>query len=165
MDTAMNKFAVIIPAFNEADVIRRKIENSLALDYPADKLQIMVIDDERTLRESCRTFLPCHHTRVVRRATRLCRSRPAVRPNRARDSPRNAPRKAGCRESCTPGLEEGSWESAPLKWSNSPAAHPTPVTTRSRRAFGRLWVISCCCQLAIVRNIQPLTDDLYCPPD
>lgn len=36
---------MIIPTFNEEDVIRRKVENSLALDYPKDKLEILVIDD------------------------------------------------------------------------------------------------------------------------
>ena len=30
--------SLLIPAHNEADVIARKIENSLALDYPADRL-------------------------------------------------------------------------------------------------------------------------------
>lgn len=36
---------MIISAFNEADVIGRKIQNSLELDYPADRLQILVISD------------------------------------------------------------------------------------------------------------------------
>ncbi|MGE3999267.1 MAG: glycosyltransferase family 2 protein, partial [Planctomycetaceae bacterium] len=36
---------LIISAFNEADVIREKLENSLALDYPADRLEVMVISD------------------------------------------------------------------------------------------------------------------------
>jgi cellulose synthase/poly-beta-1,6-N-acetylglucosamine synthase-like glycosyltransferase len=36
---------LVISAFNEAQVIREKIENSLRLDYPADKLEIMVISD------------------------------------------------------------------------------------------------------------------------
>jgi len=37
---------LIISAYNEAGVIRKKIENSLALDYPREKLEIMVISDE-----------------------------------------------------------------------------------------------------------------------
>jgi cellulose synthase/poly-beta-1,6-N-acetylglucosamine synthase-like glycosyltransferase len=37
--------SLLIPAFNEAPVIERKIENSLALDYPADRLEIVVASD------------------------------------------------------------------------------------------------------------------------
>src|SRR5438045_1040722 len=36
---------VLIPAYNEADVIRRKLTNSLELTYPRDRLEILVIDD------------------------------------------------------------------------------------------------------------------------
>ncbi len=37
--------ALIVSAYNEEAVIRGKIENSLALDYPSDKLQIIVVSD------------------------------------------------------------------------------------------------------------------------
>src|SRR3954462_6063433 len=37
--------AVIIAAYNEEPVIARRIENLLALDYPKDKLQIVVTSD------------------------------------------------------------------------------------------------------------------------
>jgi len=37
--------SLIIAAYNESAVIGQKIENSLALDYPADKLEIMVVAD------------------------------------------------------------------------------------------------------------------------
>src|SRR3954447_619661 len=37
--------SLIVPAYNEAAVIERKIENSLALDYPMDKLEILVASD------------------------------------------------------------------------------------------------------------------------
>ena len=37
--------SLLIPAYNEADVIHRKIENSLAIDYPADLLEIVVASD------------------------------------------------------------------------------------------------------------------------
>jgi len=40
--------SLLIPAFNEAAVIREKIKNSLALDYPADKLEIVVASDGST---------------------------------------------------------------------------------------------------------------------
>ena len=36
---------LLIPAYNEADVIRVKLENSISLNYPSEKLQILVIDD------------------------------------------------------------------------------------------------------------------------
>ena len=37
--------SLIIAAFNEEDVIRKKLENCRELDYPADKLQLMVVAD------------------------------------------------------------------------------------------------------------------------
>ncbi|HMD50889.1 MAG TPA: glycosyltransferase family 2 protein [Bryobacteraceae bacterium] len=40
--------ALLIPAFNEARVIERKIRNALDLDYPQSKLQIVVASDGST---------------------------------------------------------------------------------------------------------------------
>ena len=40
--------AVIVAAHNEESVIARRVENLLALDYPADKLQIVVTSDAST---------------------------------------------------------------------------------------------------------------------
>jgi cellulose synthase/poly-beta-1,6-N-acetylglucosamine synthase-like glycosyltransferase len=40
--------AVIVAAYNEESVIGRRIENLLALDYPKDKLQIVVTSDAST---------------------------------------------------------------------------------------------------------------------
>jgi cellulose synthase/poly-beta-1,6-N-acetylglucosamine synthase-like glycosyltransferase len=37
--------SLIIPAYNEASVLRQKLENSLALDYPHEKLVILIADD------------------------------------------------------------------------------------------------------------------------
>src|SRR5207302_6407832 len=37
--------SLLIPAYNEGDVIENKIHNSLALDYPADRLEIVVASD------------------------------------------------------------------------------------------------------------------------
>jgi len=39
---------LIIPAYNEADVIGAKLDNSLALDYPREKLEIIVASDGST---------------------------------------------------------------------------------------------------------------------
>jgi cellulose synthase/poly-beta-1,6-N-acetylglucosamine synthase-like glycosyltransferase len=40
--------SLVIAAFNEERVIRQKIENALALDYPADRLEIVVASDGST---------------------------------------------------------------------------------------------------------------------
>ena len=39
---------VIVAAYNEETVIERRLENLLALDYPADKLEIVVTSDAST---------------------------------------------------------------------------------------------------------------------
>ena len=39
------KVSIIVPAYNEADNIANTIENLLKLDYPKDKLEIIVVDD------------------------------------------------------------------------------------------------------------------------
>lgn len=39
---------LLISAYNEAGVIERKLANTLALEYPADKLRVMVLDDGST---------------------------------------------------------------------------------------------------------------------
>lgn len=40
--------SLIIPVYNEERVLRRKIENSLRLDYPEEKLKIVVVSDGST---------------------------------------------------------------------------------------------------------------------
>ena len=42
------KVTILIAAYNEAKVIAATIDNKLALDYPKDKLEIIVISDEST---------------------------------------------------------------------------------------------------------------------
>ena len=37
--------SLLIPAYNEARIIARKIENSLALDYPRDRIEIVIVSD------------------------------------------------------------------------------------------------------------------------
>ncbi|MDX5421008.1 MAG: glycosyltransferase, partial [Hymenobacteraceae bacterium] len=39
---------VVVPAYNEASILREKIDNCFALDYPKDRLQIMFITDGST---------------------------------------------------------------------------------------------------------------------
>lgn len=40
--------SLLIPAYNEARVIARKIENSLALHYPPDRIEIVIVSDGST---------------------------------------------------------------------------------------------------------------------
>ena len=42
------KVTLIIPMYNEEKVIRKKIENTAKLDYPTDKLKIILLDDHST---------------------------------------------------------------------------------------------------------------------
>jgi len=44
-EAARPSVTLVIPAYNEAKVIREKIENSLAIDYPRDLLEIVVASD------------------------------------------------------------------------------------------------------------------------
>ena len=39
------RVSLLIPAYNEARVMARKIENSLAINYPADRIEIVVVSD------------------------------------------------------------------------------------------------------------------------
>lgn len=39
------RVTLLIPAYNEEGVIREKLENSLALDYPRERLEIVVVSD------------------------------------------------------------------------------------------------------------------------
>jgi cellulose synthase/poly-beta-1,6-N-acetylglucosamine synthase-like glycosyltransferase len=44
-ETALPTVAVIITAYNESSVIERRVENLRALDYPADRLELVVTSD------------------------------------------------------------------------------------------------------------------------
>jgi cellulose synthase/poly-beta-1,6-N-acetylglucosamine synthase-like glycosyltransferase len=44
-ENARPSLTLLIAAYNEAEVIREKIENSLALDYPKERLEIAVVAD------------------------------------------------------------------------------------------------------------------------
>lgn len=45
MSDRLPTVTVLVAAYNEEDVIARKIRNSLALDYPKEKLEILVVTD------------------------------------------------------------------------------------------------------------------------
>ena len=42
------KVTMVVPAFNEASVIEEKILNCLSLDYPRNKLEVIVVNDGST---------------------------------------------------------------------------------------------------------------------
>lgn len=39
---------IIVTAYNEETILEQKIKNTLAIDYPADKLRIIIITDGST---------------------------------------------------------------------------------------------------------------------
>jgi cellulose synthase/poly-beta-1,6-N-acetylglucosamine synthase-like glycosyltransferase len=45
---ALPRISVLIAAYNEEDAIGKKIEQTLALDYPPDRLEILVLSDRST---------------------------------------------------------------------------------------------------------------------
>ena len=62
----------VISAYNEADVIRRKLENTVALDYPRDRFEVVVISDASTDRTDAiaAEFAATHGVRVARQPER-----------------------------------------------------------------------------------------------
>jgi cellulose synthase/poly-beta-1,6-N-acetylglucosamine synthase-like glycosyltransferase len=61
------QLTVMIAAYNEEDAIEKKIRQTLALDYPADKLEVLVLSDSSTDRtdQIVRSF-PDSRVRLVR---------------------------------------------------------------------------------------------------
>jgi cellulose synthase/poly-beta-1,6-N-acetylglucosamine synthase-like glycosyltransferase len=47
-DEIMPTVSLIVPAYNEEAVIKEKLENALALDYPRDRMEIIVVADGST---------------------------------------------------------------------------------------------------------------------
>jgi len=54
---------LIIPAYNEADCLHGKLQNCLELDYPADKLRLVVVTDGST--DESETILQQFHQRIT----------------------------------------------------------------------------------------------------
>jgi len=69
--------SLIIPTFNEAAVIGRKLENVLQLDYPRDRVEVIVVDSASTddTREIVRGFAARHQgeikVRLVEQSVRM----------------------------------------------------------------------------------------------
>src|SRR6476469_5863602 len=61
------RISVLIAAYNEEEAIERKIQQTLALEYPADKIEVLVLSDCSTDRtdEIVKTF-PDSRVRLVR---------------------------------------------------------------------------------------------------
>jgi lipopolysaccharide/colanic/teichoic acid biosynthesis glycosyltransferase/cellulose synthase/poly-beta-1,6-N-acetylglucosamine synthase-like glycosyltransferase len=69
-DQALPRVAIVIPAFNEAGVIADKICNLAALDYPADRLEVILACDGCTDRTADRALaaaadIECRELRLV----------------------------------------------------------------------------------------------------
>lgn len=58
VDGALPRVALLIAAYNEAEVIEQRIVNALALDYPGDRLQIVIASDgsQDATAEICRRY-------------------------------------------------------------------------------------------------------------
>lgn len=66
-DSELPLYTVMIPAYHEASVITKVIENLIELDYPPERLEVLILveeDDEETL-DALRTAHPPQHFRMV----------------------------------------------------------------------------------------------------
>ena len=75
--------AVLIPAFNEENLIGEKLRNLAALDYPSDRLKILVVCDGCTDETASRTRTvaaepECRHLDVTVREFRCNRGKLAI---------------------------------------------------------------------------------------
>jgi cellulose synthase/poly-beta-1,6-N-acetylglucosamine synthase-like glycosyltransferase len=65
------RLSVLIAAYNEEEAIARKIEQTLALEYPADKLEVLVLSDCSTDRtDEIVNRFPDKRVRLIRMAER-----------------------------------------------------------------------------------------------
>ena len=112
---------VIVPAHNEEDVIQQRVENLLELDYPADRLQLVVASDGSTDRtDEIVEELAAKATNV--RLLRVERAGKATAQNRA-----NCPSLPTARIMC-PSATSNTWYGT-MFWCALPArCGATPVT-------------------------------------
>jgi cellulose synthase/poly-beta-1,6-N-acetylglucosamine synthase-like glycosyltransferase len=71
--TFLPTVTVLVPAYNEAAVIGRKLDNLLGLDYPHDRLQLVVVSDGST--DGTNALLEAAAARDARLTTVLLRER------------------------------------------------------------------------------------------
>lgn len=61
-----HKVSLVISTYNEEDMIKTKIENTVDLDYPEDKLEIIFVDSSTDkTREIIRTFKESSHLNII----------------------------------------------------------------------------------------------------
>lgn len=63
--------SVVVPTYNEAAVIAKKIDNLIQLDYPADKLEILVVDSASTDGTADVAAKSSSRVRVIREEAKL----------------------------------------------------------------------------------------------
>jgi len=68
-DNKLNRFSIIIPAFNEAKFIAEKIRNLSFIDYPSDRYELILLcdgcqDDTHAIALQTITELACHDLKV-----------------------------------------------------------------------------------------------------
>lgn len=68
-DNKLNRFSIIIPAFNEAKFIAEKIRNLSFIDYPSDRYELILLcdgcqDDTHAIALQTLTELACHDLKV-----------------------------------------------------------------------------------------------------
>ncbi len=67
-DRQLPRYSLIVPLYREAPVVPQLIESLLALDYPCEKLQVLLVvepDDEETVEALARRSLPAHMEIVI----------------------------------------------------------------------------------------------------
>lgn len=75
VDDELPSVTVLVPAYNEARFIARKIQDTAAQDYPADRLEILVVDDGSTDGTAAAAMSVAHPSlRVVTVTTRAGKS-------------------------------------------------------------------------------------------
>ena len=111
--------AVIVAAHNEEAVIERRVANLLALDYPRDKLEIVVTSDASTDRD-----------RGARRARRRARDPQPARRQGRRAGPRGARDRRRARRLLGRQRDVGARRAAPAR------ARRSPIRTSRTSAAG-----------------------------
>ena len=61
------RYTILVPAYREPEVIRTLLKNIAAMDYPRDKLEVLVLleADDRATKDAVRRARPARYVRVV----------------------------------------------------------------------------------------------------
>jgi cellulose synthase/poly-beta-1,6-N-acetylglucosamine synthase-like glycosyltransferase len=65
--TDLPRYSILVPAYREPEVIRTLLENIAAMDYPHNKLEVLVLleADDRETKDAIRRSRPSNYVRVV----------------------------------------------------------------------------------------------------